>query len=145
MAYHQMSADEIREFLTSEPPRTGILGTVRADGRPHVAPVWFDVDDDGTIVFNTSAESVKGRNLTRTGTASICVDEDRPPFSFVTVDGPVELSDDPADLLRWATRIGGRYMGADQAEAYGARNAVPPELVVRLRPKRVTSAKDVAS
>src|SRR5262249_21154638 len=60
------------------------------------------------------------------------------PFSFVTISGTAETTDDPAELLRWATRIGGRYMGADRAEEFGRRNAVPPEMVVR-----VTAAKIV--
>ena len=49
------------------------------------------------------------------------------------------------DLLEVATRIGGRYMGADQAEAYGRRNAVEPEMVVRVAPDRVVAIRDVAA
>jgi hypothetical protein len=44
----------------------------------------------------------------------------------------------------WAARIGGRYMGADRAEEFGARNGVPGELLVRVTPERVVSARDVA-
>src|SRR5205807_873960 len=99
---------------------------------------------DGTIVFNTGEGTVKGRNLRRAGYAAMCVDDERPPFSFVVVEGPVTLSDDMDELRRWATAIGGRYMGEHDAEAFGARNAVPGELVARLTPERVTSAKDVA-
>jgi PPOX class probable F420-dependent enzyme len=139
-----MSDDEVRAFLVSTPPHTGKLATVRADGRPHVAPVWYVVDDKGTIVFTTGEDTVKGRNLRRAGYAAMCVDDERPPFSFLTVEGPVTLSDDLDQLRHWATLIGGRYMGDDQAEAFGARNAVPGELLARLAPARVTSAKDVA-
>lgn len=139
-----MSDAEVREFLTALPARTGKLATVRADGRPHVVPVWFDVDDDGTIVWNTGRDTVKGRNLARTGWAALCVDDERPPFSFVTVEGPVALGSDLDDLRHWATRIGGRYMGPEGAEAFGARNAVPGELVVRLRPEQVISGADMA-
>ena len=67
VAYHPMTDDEVRAFLTAVPARPAILATVRADGRPHVAPVWYAVDDDGTIVFNTGETTVKGRNLRRTG------------------------------------------------------------------------------
>jgi hypothetical protein len=35
-------------------------------------------------------------------------------------------------------------MGEDQAEAFGDRNAVPGELLARLTPAHVTSAKDLA-
>lgn len=144
MAYHQMSADEVRAFLTALPARTGKLATVRKDGRPHVAPIWYAVDDDGTIVFNTGDTTVKGRNLRRTGYAALCVDNEQPPFDFVTIEGPVELIDDLEQVRHWAGVIGGRYMGADRSEEYGARNGVPGELLIRLRPAKVVSAADVA-
>ena len=60
---HVMSEDEWKAFLTAEPPRTGKLATVRKDGRPHVAPIWFDLDDDGSIVFTTGAETLKGKSI----------------------------------------------------------------------------------
>jgi len=141
---HHMSDDEIRAFLTSTPAHTAALSTVRADGRPHVAPVWYDVDDDGTLVFNTGAATVKGKAIVRTGQVSLCIDDERPPFTFVVVQGTCEIVDDPGQLLAWATRIGGRYMGADQAEAYGRRNAVPGELLVRVTPTSIVAAKDIA-
>ncbi|MCU1448534.1 MAG: class F420-dependent enzyme [Acidimicrobiales bacterium] len=141
----KMSDDEVRAFIQNgTPPHTGKLATVRADGRPHVAPVWYVVDDDGSIVFTTGEDTVKGRNLRRTGYAAMSIDDERPPFSFVVLEGPVELSDDMEALRHWATVIGGRYMGEEAAEAFGARNAVPGELLARLTPAKVTSAKDLA-
>jgi PPOX class probable F420-dependent enzyme len=142
--YHPMKDAEVRSFLAGAPPHTGKLATVRADGRPHVAPVWYVVDDDGTIVFNTGESTVKGRNLRRDPRVSLCVDDERPPFSFVLLEGIVTLSDDLDEVRRWATRIGGRYMGEDRAEEYGARNGVPGELVARLLPERIVSAMDLA-
>lgn len=144
MPYHRMSPGEVQAFIASTPPHTGKLATTRADGRPHVAPVWFDTDEDGTIVFTTGAGTVKGRNLARDGRAALCVDDERPPFSFVVVEGRVELVDDLDAVRHWATRIGGRYMGPERADAYGARNAVVGELLARFRPEKYTSAKDVA-
>ena len=130
-------------FLGAMPARTAKLATVRADGRPHVAPVWFDLDGS-SLVFATGAETVKGRNLTRDPRLAVCVDDERPPFSFVSIDGTAEISEDPAELLAWCTRIGGRYMGSEQADAYGRRNAVPGELLVRVRASHVTAVKDLA-
>ncbi|MDQ4133643.1 MAG: PPOX class F420-dependent oxidoreductase [Actinomycetota bacterium] len=144
MPYNRMSPEQTQAFLASSPPHTGKLATTRADRSPHVAPVWFDLDDDGSIVFTTGARTVKGRNLQRDSRAALCVDDERPPFSFVAVEGRVQLYDDPAELRRWATRIGARYMGAGGAEAYGRRNAVPGELVARLVPERWSSARGVA-
>jgi len=139
-----MTDPAVRAFLTAEPPHTGKLATVRSDGRPHVAPVWYVLDDDDSILFNTGATTVKGRNLQRDPHASLCVDDERPPFSFVIVEGAVAISEDLREVRRWATEIGGRYMGAGRAEEYGARNGVAGELLVRLRPGRVVSVFGMA-
>jgi PPOX class probable F420-dependent enzyme len=144
MPYHPMSPAELRAFLDGDPARPGVLATVRADGRPHAAPIWYVVDDDGSLVFNTGADTVKGRNLIREGRAAICVDDDRPPFSFAMIEGEVEIIDDLELVRASAARIGGRYMGEQRAEEFGARNGVPGELLVRLRPDRVVSAADLS-
>ncbi|MEN3315726.1 MAG: hypothetical protein V7605_1960, partial [Acidimicrobiaceae bacterium] len=97
----EMTRDEWRAFLT-EPVRTAKLATVRADGRPHVAPIWFALDDDDTIVFMTGASSVKGRSILAEPRVALCVDDDRPPFSYVLVEGRAEIVDDAEALLFWA-------------------------------------------
>ena len=66
---------ESREFILAG-THTGKMGTVRADGRPHVAPIWVYAQDGDTLVFNTGAASIKGKNLRRTGQACISVDDD---------------------------------------------------------------------
>jgi PPOX class probable F420-dependent enzyme len=106
-------------------------------------PVWFVLDGE-ELVFTTWGDSVKGRNLRRNPRAAVIVDEDVVPYAFVHIRGPVTLSDDLEELLRFATAIGGRYMGADRAGEFGRRNAVPGELLVRLRPQRVIATADVA-
>lgn len=139
-----MSEQELDAFLRAEPARPAILATTRKDGRPHAAPVWYAVDDDGTLVFNTAAGTVKGRNLIRTGVAVLTVQDDRAPYSFAMLEGTVTLDEDLDRVRRWATVIGGRYMGADRAEEYGARNGVPGELVVRFTVTKAVTAADVA-
>jgi hypothetical protein len=143
MGYQDMTEPEWRQFLRT-PIRTAKVATVRKDGRPHVAPVWYDLDDDGTIVFTTGATTAKGFALRRDPRLSLCIDDEQPPFAFVMVEGVAHLSDDLDEVRHWATRIGGRYMGADQAEAYGNRNAVDGELLVRVKPMAVVAKKDVA-
>jgi PPOX class probable F420-dependent enzyme len=143
MPYHAMDEAEWQAFLR-DPVRPAVLATSRADGRTHAAPIWYDLDDDGTIVFNTGVDTVKGRNLRRTGQATLVVQDDRPPYAFVVVTGTATWSDDIDDVRAWAARIGGRYMGADRAEEYGARNGVPGELVVRVTPTRVVAEAEIA-
>ena len=139
---HQMTTDEALEFLATG-TRTAKVAWVASDGRPHVAPIWFIVED-GDVLFNTSAEAGKSRALRRDPRISMVVDVEKPPYAFVKVDGTVEITEDSDELLRVATVIGGRYMGADQAEAYGARNGVPGECLVRLRPDSIAGFNGIA-
>jgi PPOX class probable F420-dependent enzyme len=139
----EMTAEEQREFL-ARGTRTAKLATTMRDGSPHVMPVWFVLEGD-ELVFNTHADTVKGRNLTRDPRASMLVDDERPPFAFVHMRGRVALSKDPDELLRTATNLGGRYMGAERAAEFGARNAVSDELVVRFRPERVIALTGVSA
>ena len=136
-----LSDPEVRDFL-AHGTRTGKLAFLAADGRPLVAPVWFVVEDDA-LVFNTGRETAKGRALARDPRASLCVDEEQPPYAFVQVQGEAELSEDPGELVRTATAIAARYMGAERAGEFGQRNGVPGELVVRLRPVRVLADFDI--
>jgi PPOX class probable F420-dependent enzyme len=137
-----MSPGEIREFLSAG-TRTGKLATTRKDGRPHVVPIWFVLDGDD-VVFNTGANSVKGRNIRRDGRVSMLVDDERPPFAYVQLNGRARYEDNPPEMLDWATRIAARYMGEDQADAYGRRNAVAGELLVRLTPAHTVAEANVA-
>lgn len=136
-----MTSDEYRRFLL-DGTKTGKLATVRGDGRSHVVPIWFDLDGD-TIVFTTGVESVKYKNMRRDPRVCITVDDQTPPYSYVMVDGTVSFSEEPEKLLHWATRIGGRYMGDDQSEAFGKRNSTPGEVLVRIKPSRVSAYRDV--
>ncbi|WP_172381558.1 PPOX class F420-dependent oxidoreductase [Streptomyces sp. MNP-20] len=132
----QKMTDEQWRAFVSQGTRTGKLSTVRADGSPHVAPIWFLLDGDD-LVFNTGKDTVKGRNIARDGRVALCVDDDAPPFAFVVLQGRAELSEDLEQVRHWAARIGGRYMGEDRAEEFGARNGVPGELLVRVRVDKV--------
>jgi PPOX class probable F420-dependent enzyme len=137
----ELSAKVI-EFLSAG-TRTGMLGYVAADGRPLVAPVWFVVDD-GQLVFNTGRDTSKGRALVRDSRVVICVDDPHPPYSFVQVQGVATMTEDPQDVLDIATRTGARYMGADRADEFGRRNAVPGELVARVSPTKVIAGFDIS-
>jgi PPOX class probable F420-dependent enzyme len=134
---------EVVDFLSTG-TRTGKLGYVASDGRALVAPVWFVVED-GELIFNTGRDTAKGRALARDPRATLCVDDQQPPYSFAQIQGDVSTSEDPQELLDTATRIGRRYMGADRADEFGRRNGGPGELVVRIRPTKVIAAFDIAN
>ncbi|UGT64546.1 PPOX class F420-dependent oxidoreductase [Nocardia asteroides] len=138
-----LSDPQVRDFL-AHGTRTGKVAFVAADGRPVVSPIWFIVDGDD-VVFNTGRTTAKGKAFTRDPRIALCVDLEQPPYASVQIQGTVTLSDDPAELLRTATEIGGRYMGAERAEEFGKRNGVPGELVVRVHPTKIIAHFDATA
>ena len=138
-----MSEPEWRAFVTHG-TRTAALATTRRDGRPHVAPIWFALDADGSVMFTTAADSLKGKTLRCDARVALSIDDETPPFAFVVIEGTATISADLDEMLVWAIRIGGRYMGAERAEAFGRRNAVEGELLVRVTPERVVARRNIA-
>lgn len=147
-----MNQKEIYNFLTSG-TMTAKISSASLRGKPHVAPVWFVVDGKSNqdvsniiIVFTTWSKSLKARNLLLNPQVSLCVDDQTPPYSFVIVNGIAEIdqSPDEKELLKYTTRIAERYMGKENAERYGKRNAVPGEFIVKIRPTKIIAQKNVS-
>jgi PPOX class probable F420-dependent enzyme len=142
----EMIKDEWWQFASSG-TRTGMLGLVRANGAPIVTPVWFLLDETPAgdeIVFTTGTDTLKGKAIRRDGRISLAVDDQRPPYSYVQFTAEARLTQDFDEMLKWATRLGERYMGAERAEEYGRRNAVPEESLVRAKITKVIARADIA-
>ena len=147
----EMSKAEIGRFLMKE-TFTGKLATVKEDGSSHVVPIWFVLekkksrDRVGNIIFTTGSTSVKANNIQRDNRISICIDDQIPPFSFVTIFGTAKIYPyKQKEVLKWATEIAERYMGKSNAEAYGRRNSEEGLVLVRIKPTRIIAEKDIAS
>lgn len=149
-----MSKREIKRFLM-QGTLTGKLATVKKDNSPRIIPVRFVLDEIhkrrggrgiGDIVFMTGIDSLKAKNIQNNNKISFCVDDQTPPFSFVTVFGIARIYHyNQTKLFKWATRIAERYMGKDMAEAYGKRNSGEDEIVIRVEPTRILAEKDIAN
>ncbi|MCB0060967.1 MAG: PPOX class F420-dependent oxidoreductase [Caldilineaceae bacterium] len=139
----QMTTAEWRAFVM-DGSRTGKLATVRADGRPHAVPIWFMLEGED-LLFMTGSDTVKARNLRQNNKVTVVVDDESFPFSFVSIEGEATLHVlAPTDLLPYSIEIARRYVGVERAEEFGRRNAVAGELLVRVHPTKVISAKDLA-
>ncbi|MEW2811018.1 PPOX class F420-dependent oxidoreductase [Streptomyces massasporeus] len=138
----KMTDERWRAFVTHG-ARTGKLSTVKADGSPHVTPVWFLLDGDD-IVLTTQKDGVKGRNLAHDGRFALCVDDDHPPYAFVILQGHADTSANPDEMLHWGGLLGTRYMGEDRTQEYAARNGGPGNLLVRAHIDKVIAFNDIA-
>ena len=135
VADHRMSDDELLAFLDAAGPhrqaghRPGRRAAPRGPDLVRPRPGHHrDGSPIGDIVFNTGADTLKGKALRRDPRVALCVDDERPPFSFVTIEGVATISEE---------LVGGRPLGrhhrwplhgAERAEEYGRRNGVPGEL-----------------
>ncbi|TLX69303.1 MAG: PPOX class F420-dependent oxidoreductase [Thaumarchaeota archaeon] len=147
----EMSKTEIRRLLNKD-TFTGKLATVKKDGSSHVVPIWFVLDyrnnevNLGNIYFTTFSGSVKAENIQRDNRISICIDDQTPPFSFVTIHGTAKLYPyKQKEVLKWATRIAKRYMGKKDSKAYGERNSGEDAILVRIKPTKIIAEKDIAT
>jgi PPOX class probable F420-dependent enzyme len=92
----EMSKAEVARFLM-QGTFTGKLATVKKDGSPHVVPIWFVVEKGkgrgkaGNIILTTDDTSVKAYNIQHDDRVSICIDDQKPPFSFVTIHGTAKI------------------------------------------------------
>lgn len=140
-----MTKDEIRNFLL-QGTLTGKLGTINKNGTPHVVPIWYTVDEEDNIVFNTAAKSVKAKNIRRDNRVRLCVDDQTPLFSFVVIDGIAQIErGQTSEIYKWAKILAARYMGDDKSEEYGKRNSGEGEILVRIKPIKIVGQKDTAS
>ena len=149
----EMSRKEIEKFLMHD-TFTAKLATVKKDGSPHVVLVWFVLDgrknqrrkgmDD--IIFAIYKNSLEALNIQRDNRVSICVDDQTPQFSFVTIHGTAKIVRQKYnELLKWNTRIAERYMGKSNAKAYGKRNSTEGVILVRITPTKIIAEKDIAA
>jgi len=146
----EMSKAEIGRFLTKG-TFTAKLATVKEDGSSHVVPIWFVLekksrDKVGNIIFTTGSTSVKAINIQKNNRISICIDDQIPPFSFITIFGTAKIYPyKQKEVLKWATKIAERYMGKSNAEAYGKRNSEEGLVLVIIKPTKIIAEKDIAS
>ena len=141
-----MSRNEVIAFL-NQGTQTAKVSTINRNGTCHVVPVWFvlDGDNDNDIIFTTGHESIKAKHLRQDNRVTVCVDDQVPPFSFVTMYGTAVVTEEEQQkLLKWTTKIAERYMGKDNAEKYGKRNAVQGELLVCVKSTKIIAKKNIA-
>lgn len=127
----QLSA-MIRSFL--ERPLNAIFASIRSDGQPVLAPVWF-VWEDGAFVVSTSTATRRWAHLKRDRRCSILVDGEA---GYVGAMGTAELR--TRGIRTMTRRIVEKYVESERVEAYLKElYAGTPRTIVLLRPDRIYS------
>lgn len=132
----RMTPEERMAFL-AETPRVGVL-SIDAPGRAPVAsPVWYTIEADGAIAFSVGTESQKTRLLRAAGRATMCVQSETAPYSYVSVEGQVDEVGASTDDSR--RDRANRYLGAELGELYHESTRAEPNLTFALRAQRWAS------
>lgn len=100
---------------------------IPAPGRgPLTVPVWYWYEPGGELWFETQPDSRKGSLLSIGTRISLCVQDENPPYAYVSVEGPViEIAEDDRELheipmaVRYLGERGGRqYIDAQPASEW---------------------------
>ena len=129
-----MGAAKREEFLSDV--HVGVLSAaVGKTGRTLAVPVWYSYQLGGLLTVLTGRRSRKAAAIRAAGRFGLCVQDDRPPYRYVSVEGPVVSEEelDPAERLAMARR----YLGAEGGDRYISDNPDPERhnVAFRMRPE----------
>jgi PPOX class probable F420-dependent enzyme len=126
-----MSRAEREDFLAGL--HVGVLSVASPDGRgPLAAPVWYTYRLGGTVNVSTGRGTRKAVAIEAAGRVSLCAQDERPPYKYVTVEGPVVMEDaTDAERLELACR----YLGTEGGAAYMSANPGGSQVMIRLTPE----------
>jgi hypothetical protein len=114
-----------------------VLATTGPDGSAVLTPIWY-LYKGGVILMRTSTDSIKALNLARDPRATVCVQEERPPYKSVTLYGEAKIGEVEPKL---GSQMAHHYLGAVGAVAYQrlaeANVQRGPEATVTFTPSRV--------
>ena len=115
-----LGKQEMLDFLSE--PHVAHLATVRPDGRPHLAPIWY-MEKDGTAYVITKPDAVRTRNVQRNPQVSLSIATDQRPFKYVILEGHGRLIEGKVNgvIERICVRSEGPELGRAFAQGINQR------------------------
>jgi nitroimidazol reductase NimA-like FMN-containing flavoprotein (pyridoxamine 5'-phosphate oxidase superfamily) len=129
-----MTTQEREAFLAGV--HVGVLSVDDPGHGPLTVPVWYAYEPGGSVDVITGGRSAKARCLRAAGRFSLCAQTEVPPYSYVSVEGPV-VAVEPAGLDERRS-MAYRYLGAELGDLYLAATAedAADSVVFRMTPER---------
>jgi PPOX class probable F420-dependent enzyme len=126
-----MSQPEREEFLAGV--HVGVLSVAAGGGRgPLSVPVWYSYRPGGLVSVSTDRDSRKARAVAAAGRLSLCAQDERPPYKYVTVEGPAVIEEISLDERRELAR---RYLGTEDGDAFIVSTPGDNDIVIRMTPE----------
>jgi nitroimidazol reductase NimA-like FMN-containing flavoprotein (pyridoxamine 5'-phosphate oxidase superfamily) len=115
-----MTVAERQDFLAGV--HVGVLSVDDPGRGPLSVPVWYAYEPGGTVTVITGGRSVKAQRLRSAGRFSLCVQTESMPYQYVSVEGPVSITDTTVDAKE-RRALAYRYLGAEYGDLYLAATA----------------------
>ncbi|MGB3355643.1 MAG: pyridoxamine 5'-phosphate oxidase family protein [Mycobacterium sp.] len=128
----KMSSDERERYLADV--HVGVIAVERPDRAPLAVPIWYGYRPGGEVLLWTEAESIKHKLIRDAGRFAITVQDEQPPYKYVTAEGDV-TGIGPADDAQ-VRAIAVRYLGDEAGGQFADENLTPTSVVIRMRPQR---------
>ena len=128
-----MSKEERETFLAGV--HVAIVAISDENRGPTTAPIWYWYEPGGDVWFETEPSSAKGKLLHLGKRISLCVQDERPPYAYVSIEGPIiEIATDDRELHEIPMAV--RYLGEQAGREYIA--SLSPAVWKRyiMRPER---------
>jgi PPOX class probable F420-dependent enzyme len=126
-----MSQTDREEFLAGV--HVGVLSVASDDGAgPLAVPIWYTYQPGGTVNVSTGRSTRKARAIAAAGRFSLCAQDERPPYKYVTVEGPAVM-EDATDAER--LELARRYLGPEGGDAFIAANPGGGQVMIKMTPQ----------
>ena len=129
----RMTQDEKESFLAGL--HVGVLSIPREGAAPLSAPIWYHYTPGQPLWLLTEASSRKGKLLREGLPVSFCVQNESPPYAYVSVEGRVH-SIRPSTLEDELRPLARRYLGKSGGDAYTDREGVADTITVTIQIER---------
>ena len=127
-----MTSDEREQYLADV--HVGVIGVERPGRAPLTVPIWYGYQPGGEVLLWTQSDSVTHKLIRDAGRFSITVQDENPPYKYVTAEGDVTgiAAADDGEVRGLAVR----YLGEDAGGQFTDENLTPTSIVIRMRPQR---------
>jgi PPOX class probable F420-dependent enzyme len=136
MSTTAMNVEEREAFLAGR--WVAVISIPEPDRGPLTVPVWYLYEPGGDVCIWTGSATRKARLLQAAGRISVCIQDPKPPYKYVSVEGPVSV--EPINFERYVRPMAYRYFVPEMAESYlvdiGGEAGVANDILVRIRPER---------
>jgi PPOX class probable F420-dependent enzyme len=128
----KMTSEERETYLADL--HVGVIAVERPGRAPLSVPIWYGYEPGGEVLLWTESDSVKHRLIRDAGRFSITVQDEDPPYRYVTAEGDVTGIEPATDADVRAIAI--RYFGEDEGNTFTDENFTKTSIIIRMKPTR---------